>query len=107
MDDRALTATGAVVLVNVFTPKPGRTDDFIRAQTDEYIRLQGQVEGALGNRLLRALDGRRVVNVAYFANVALYDAWRESSLFADHLDRIRDLVETVDPALYSPVYESA
>lgn len=106
MDDRTLVDSGAVVLVNVFTPKPGRTDDFIRAQTAEYVRLSGQVEGALGNRLLRALDGRRVVNFAYFASVELYEAWRQSALFADHLDRIRDLVETVDPALYRPVYES-
>lgn len=107
MDDRALIDSGAVVLVNVFTPKAGRTDDFIRAQTAEYLRLAGQVDGALGNRLLRALDGRRVVNIAYFASVERYDAWRESALFSDHLERIRDLVEGVDPALYSPVYESA
>ncbi len=106
MDDHALIAGGAVVLVNIFTPKGGRTDDFIEAQTAEYVRLKGQVEGALGNRLLKALDGRRVVNIAYFASVALYDAWRESALFADHLDRIRHMVEIVDPALYSPVYES-
>lgn len=107
MDDRALIDGGAVVLVNVFTPKPGRTDDFIRAQTNEYVRLSGLVEGALGNRLLRALDGRRVINIAYFASVELYDAWRGSTTFTDHLDRIRDLVEAVDPALYSPVFESA
>lgn len=106
MDDHALIASGAVVLVNVFTPKAGLTDDFIEAQTAEYVRLKGQVEGALGNRLLRALDGRRVINVAYFASVALYDAWRESALFADHLDRIRHLVDIVDPALYLPVYET-
>lgn len=107
MDDAALLARDAVVLVNVFTPKAGRAEDFIRAQTAEYVRLAGKVEGALGNRLLRALDGRRVVNIAYFTSVELYDAWRESALFADHLDRIRDLVEHVDPALYRPVYESA
>lgn len=106
MDDHALIASGAVVLVNVFTPKAGRTDDFIAAQTAEYVRLKGQVEGALGNRLLKALDGKRVVNIAYFASVELYDAWANSALFTDHLDRIRNLVEIVDPALYSPVYES-
>lgn len=106
MDDRALIAGGAVVLVNIFTPKAGRTDDFIKAQTAEYVRLRGQVEGALGNRLLKAIDGRRVVNIAYFASVELYDAWRASALFADHLDRIRDLVDVVDPALYRPAYES-
>jgi heme-degrading monooxygenase HmoA len=107
VDDRALVDSGAVVLVNVFTPKSGRVDDFIRAQTAEYKRLAGQIEGALGNRLLRSLDGKRVVNIAYFASVELYDAWRESALFAEHLERIRNLVEAVDPALYSPVYESA
>lgn len=106
MDDRALVNAGAVVLVNVFTPKPGRIDEFVRVQTDEYVRLSGRVEGALGNRLLRALDGRRVVNVASFASVELYEAWRGSDLFNDHLQRIRDLVDTVDPGLYSPVYES-
>lgn len=107
MDDHALIADGAVVLVNIFTPKTGRTEDFIAAQTAEYVRLKGQVEGALGNRLLKALDGRRVINIAYFASVQLYHAWRESALFADHLDRIRDLVEVVDPDLYEPVYESS
>ncbi len=107
MDDAALIAAGAVVLVNVFTPKPGRTDDFIAAQTDEYRRLAGRVEGALGNRLHRSLDGVRVVNLAYFQSVPLYDAWRSSALFADHLDRIRDLVDRVEPALYDVVYESA
>jgi len=106
MDDKAFLEAGAVVLVNVFVPKAGRTDDFIRAQTDEYVRLSGQVEGALGNRLLRGIDGRKVVNIAYFASVELYDAWRSSALFADHLDRIRSLVETVEPDLYRAVYEN-
>lgn len=107
MDDKELLDGGAVILVNIFTPKPGQTDAFIYAQTAEYARLAGQVEGALGNRLLRSLDGRRVVNIAYFKNADLYNAWRGSALFADHLERIRDLVETVDPALYCPVYESS
>lgn len=106
MDDKASIDAGAVVLVNIFTPKPGLTDDFIRAQTGEYVRLRGLVKGALGNRLLRALDGKRVVNIAYFESADLYDAWRASNLFADHLDRIRHLVDAVDPDLYRPVYES-
>ena len=29
MDDHTLIATGAVVLINVFTPKPGQLDAFI------------------------------------------------------------------------------
>lgn len=107
MDDEALIERGAVVLVNVFTPKPGRTGEFIRAQTYECRRLTGLVAGALGNRQLRALDGHQAANVAYFETVELYDACRSSDLFADHSSRIRDLVEAVDPALYQPVSESA
>lgn len=106
LDDEGLLASGAVVLVNVFTPMAGETDRFIAVQTAEYRRLKGLVEGALGNRLLRSLDGERVVNIAYFASRAAYDEWRASDLFDDHLGRIRDLVERVEPDLYSVVYTS-
>ncbi len=77
VDDRALIATGAVVLVNVFTPKAGQLDAFVAAQTAEYERLKGQVDGALGNRLVRALDGSKAVNVAYFESEAKYGAIRQ------------------------------
>lgn len=107
MDDSKLIATGATVLVNVFTPHPGQTDAFIEAQTAEYRRLKGQVAGALGNRLLKSRDGTRAVNIAYFESVELYDAWVASDLFADHLARIRHLVARVEPALFEVAYESA
>lgn len=106
MNDRDLIADGAVVLVNVFTPLPGMTDAFIAAQTEEYRRLRGLVQGALGNRLLRSLDGSKAVNIAYFQSTELYDAWIASDLFADHLGRIRHLIEKVEPALYDLAYES-
>lgn len=106
MDDHALIAGGSVVLVNMFTPLPGQTEAFIAAQTAEYRRLKGLIRGARGNRLLRARDGMRVVNIAYFESVELYDAWIKSDLFADHLSRIQHLVERVDPALYDVAYES-
>lgn len=106
MNDNDLIAQGSVILVNVFTPLPGMTDAFIQAQTAEYLRLKGLVKGARGNRLLRSLDGKRAVNIAYFESVELYDAWIASDLFADHLSRIRHLVEKVEPALFDVAYES-
>lgn len=107
LDDARLIAEGAVVLVNIFTPPPGGADAFIAAQIDEYRRLKGRVDGALGNRLLRAHSGERVVNIAYFRDAPSYRAWRESALFADHLDRIRHLVLRVEPDLYAEVYVAA
>lgn len=106
MNDNDLIEQGAVILVNVFTPSPGMTDAFIDAQMAEYRRLKGLVEGARGNRLLRSLDGKKVVNIAYFESVGLYDAWIASDLFADHLSRIRHLVEKVEPARFNVAYES-
>lgn len=106
MNDNDLIAQGSVILVNVFTPLPGMTDAFVQAQTAEYLRLKGLVKGALGNRLLRSLDGKRAVNIAYFESVELYDAWISSDLFAEHLSRIRHLVEKVEPALFDVAYES-
>ena len=106
MNDRDLIASGAVVLVNVFTPLPGMTDAFIAAQTAEYRRLRGLVRGALGNRLLRSRDSSKAVNIAYFESTELYDAWIGSELFADHLARIRHLIDKVEPSLYTLVYES-
>lgn len=44
--------------------------------------------------------------VAYFESIELYDAWIASDLFADHLARIRHLVEKVEPALFDVAYES-
>lgn len=107
MNDNELIEQGSVILVNVFTPLPGMTDAFIDAQTAEYARLKGLVKGARGNRLLRSLDGKRAVNIAYFESVELYDVWIASDLFADHLTRIKHLVEKVEPALFDIVYESA
>jgi len=107
MNDNDLIDQGSVILVNVFTPIPGMTDAFIEGQTAEYARLKGLVQGARGNRLLRSLEGKRAVNIAYFESVELYDAWIGSDLFADHLSRIRHLVEKVEPALFDVAYESA
>lgn len=106
MNDNDLIDQGSVTLVNVFTPLPGMADAFIDAQTSEYLRLKGLVKGARGNRLLRSLDGKRAVNIAYFESVELYDAWIASDVFADHLSRIRHLVDKVEPALFDVAYES-
>ncbi|MCI0533925.1 MAG: antibiotic biosynthesis monooxygenase [Verrucomicrobiales bacterium] len=98
---------GPVVLVNVFTPKAGKLDEFIAVQTGEYRRLLGKVAGWRGNRLHRSLDGKTAVNYAVFESLSAYKAWRGSDLFAEHLKVIEPLVERSEPGLYSaPLYEA-
>jgi heme-degrading monooxygenase HmoA len=103
----ALSVAGAVMLVNLFTPKPGQEQAFIDAQTAEYVRLKGKVEGWIGNRLGRAVDGNgQLVNVAMFDSMANYNAWRESALFAEHLEIIRPFVEKSAPGMYELLYSA-
>ena len=90
--DRTGAHEGPVTLVNIFMPTDGRLEAFVAAQTGEYERMQGRVEGWLGNHLHVALDGRDAVNIARFASLEAYNAFRGSDLFADHLERIRPFV---------------
>jgi len=99
--------SGAVVLVNVFTPKPGQLDAFVAAQIGEYRRLLGKVAGWRGNRIHRSLDRKTAVNYAVFESLAAYKGWRDSALFVEHLKVIEPLVEKSEPGLYSaPLYEA-
>lgn len=104
--DNAASVAGAVLLVNLFTPKAGQEDAFIAAQTAEYVRLRGKVVGWIGNRLGRSVDGGQLVNVALFDTLANYSAWRESKLFAEHLDVIRPYVERSAPGMYELLYSA-
>lgn len=95
---------GTVVLVNIFTPKPGQMQNFIAAQTSEYRRLLGKVTGWRGNRLHLALDGMTAVNYAVFDTLQSYQNWRSSDLFTEHVAMISPFVERSEPGLYQPIY---
>jgi heme-degrading monooxygenase HmoA len=107
LGDAAKAVDGVVMLVNLFTPKDGMEQAFIDAQTAEYVRLKGKVEGWIGNRLGRAVDGNgQHVNVAMFDSMTNYNAWRDSALFAEHLEIIRPFVEKSAPGMYELLYSA-
>ncbi|MEQ9258104.1 MAG: antibiotic biosynthesis monooxygenase family protein [Roseovarius sp.] len=100
----ARAVEGPVMLVNLFTPKPGQEQAFIDAQTAEYRRLE--VEGWMGNRLGRSVDGGKLVNVAVFSSLAAYKLWRASDAFAAHVEVIRPHVEQAAPGMYEILYSA-
>jgi len=102
--DEAARTSGPVMLVNVFTPKPGLTEEFIEAQTAEYKRLN--VDGWIGNRLGRSVDGKQLVNVAIFESLSKYNSWRESDEFANHVEIIKPFIEQAAPGMYEIVYSA-
>ncbi len=103
----ASSIDGQAMLVNLFTPKAGMEQAFIDAQTAEYVRLKGKVVGWIGNRLGRAVDNSgQLVNVALFDNMTNYNAWRQSELFAEHLEIIRPFIEKSAPGMYELLYSA-
>lgn len=104
--DLSIQHKGKVVLINKFTAKPGQLDKFIAAQTNEYKRLLGKVDGWQGNRLVKALDGKNAINIAVFENMKSYTKWRDSQMFKDHVEVIKPFIEKSEPGMYEVLYDA-
>ena len=87
-----------VVAINMFTPKPGQLDEFIRTQAAETVRLGDAARrmGWIGNRIYRTQDGRAAVVVTMFESAAAQNRWAASNLFAEHRRLIEPMLEGVE-----------
>lgn len=95
-----------VVLINRFTLKPGRMDEFIELQAAARDGFRRAVPGLLGGRMHRSLDGASAVLISVFRSVDDHKRLLESELFAGHAAKIRPLIERTDPGFYKVAYES-
>jgi heme-degrading monooxygenase HmoA len=95
-----------ISVINVFTPKPGRLDDFVSLQQSTLPGMRGRVAGFQGSRFYRATDGRSAVLVSNFESEAHFKQFRESELFAAHRERLSPLLEKTDPGFYELVFET-
>ncbi len=100
--------TSPVVLINVFTPKPGKLDAFIEVQAAELHRLSAHagIQGWRGGRLHRAVDGKTAVMITVFETIDDHKRWVATSAFAEHLDRVRPLIERAEPGYYELIAEA-
>jgi heme-degrading monooxygenase HmoA len=94
----AAEAGQPIVLINTFTPKPGRLDEFIRTQVVEAARLGEDARrmGWLGNRIYRTHDGQTAVIVTMFESAAAQARWAASAAFAEHRKLIEPMLESVE-----------
>jgi heme-degrading monooxygenase HmoA len=98
--------TGPVVVINVFTPKPGQMDAFVRMQSEALRDLGERIPGWRGTRMYRALDDRSAAVVSTFTSEAEYHAWMASELFNQHRNKVAPLIERAGPQLYRLVHEA-
>jgi heme-degrading monooxygenase HmoA len=96
----------AVVVVNVFTPKPGKLGEFIESQGGFLRRMAGSIPGLRGGRLYRAADGSRALLFSVFESEAKLSQWMTSAEFAGHRERIAPLLEKSEPGRFELVYEA-
>ncbi len=95
-----------VVLINRFTLKPGKIEEFIELQAAAREGFRRAVPGLLGGRMHRSLDGASAVLISVFRSVDDHRRLLESELFAEHAAKIRPLIERTDPGFYKVAYES-
>ena len=96
---------GPVVLINIFTVKPGRMDEFEALQKANLERSRGNVPGWRGSRLHRALDGNTAIMVSTFDSIADHKRLHETARISEHVDNVRQLIEKAEPAYYRLVAE--
>jgi hypothetical protein len=94
-----------IVSVSIVVPRPGKFDEFVAIQREQYRRLRGKVSGLLGSRLYRSIDGRSAILLAMFETPEDQQRFAESADLLDHIARVRGLVERTGPGLYESAYE--
>ncbi len=89
------------MLINVFRLDPDKAAAFVATQVSEYKRLQGAFPGSLSANLHLSHDHTQAVNYAHFSSVDASMAMRQSTAFAEHVERLKGLVLEADPQLYT------
>jgi heme-degrading monooxygenase HmoA len=102
----AQTRDGAVTVIHVLTPTPGKLDELVALQTELLPGFRGKVPGLRRGHFYKGADRNTAVLVSVFDTREAFDEFRRSALFAAHRDRISPLLERTDPGFYELVYET-
>jgi heme-degrading monooxygenase HmoA len=100
------TETKPVVVVNVFTPKPGALDEFLALQIAALPGLRAGASGSRGSRLFRADDNSKAVMVSAFDTAEDFKRFTESAPIAAHRAKMLQFLERADAGQYQLVYQS-
>jgi len=100
------TETKPVVVINVFTPKPGALDDFLAVQIAALPGLRAGATGSRGSRLFRAEDDSKAVMVSVFDTADDFKRFTESAPIAAHRAKMLQYLERAEASHYQLVYQS-
>lgn len=109
MKDQEKSSNSEVVLINVFTPKHGKAEEFARAQVEDFERYGEKLDGAYENRLYISVNSGskpRVINVAHFKDLEIFYRTTRSKEFKQHIETIRPLLAEGEPLLCQLIWQS-
>jgi heme-degrading monooxygenase HmoA len=101
-----MSSSKPLVNIGIFTPKPGRIDDFIATQLEGRPRL-GHIPGLNTSRLYRAEDESRVIIIAGFDTPELFEAFQRSTAFQAEREKLKPLIDAMQPGFYRLIYDRA
>jgi quinol monooxygenase YgiN len=91
-----------VTVINRFSIKPGKMDEFIDAQRKFTAALPPC--GLVGGRMYRSFDGQSAVLVSTFQSKDAQEQVLQRPDFKEHLKRMQSLVESSNPVLCEEAY---
>ena len=100
------TRNDSVVVINIFTPKPGALNDFLALQTAALPGLRAGTSGARGSRLYRAEDGGKVIMLSVFDTGEDFEKFTAGEAFASHRAKMLPLLEKAEPGRYQLVFQA-
>ncbi|MBS1969394.1 MAG: antibiotic biosynthesis monooxygenase [Bdellovibrionales bacterium] len=93
-----------VSVINIFTVKNGKLDEFIDLQQRFASELSKNFDGLIGGRMFKGLDGKTAVLVSVFASMEQQEAVRKLPMFQTHIEHLRTLIDEAKPALFEIAY---
>lgn len=81
------------VLINSFTPKPGKIDELANLLETARNRFTDRVPGFHGGRIYRDVDGNSALLISVFETEDHYESWTATGMFAEYQARIVDLTD--------------
>lgn len=95
-----------VITLSKVTPKAGQKDSFVEIQTQFQQSVAPEIEGLIGGRFYAAEDGESFVIMSRFRSRDDLDNWTGSPRFAEHMNRVRPLLEAAKPGRFIVLYQS-
>ena len=94
-----------VFSISIIQTKPGKFDEFVALQHDQFMRVRGQVQGVRGSRMLKSSAKGVVVLISSFDTARDAERFRRDPRFTEHLQRVQPLIDAAEAMPVELAYE--